>query len=171
MKHLIPFVLFFLVSCASDAPDLRKVAAVDVPRFMGDWYVIAHIPTVIEDEAHNAVETYRWNAAEERIDVTYRFNDGGVDGPEKVYTQKAWVHDPSGNEWRIQFFWPLKFPYLVIDIAPDYSYTVIGVPNRKYVWIMARERSLPAPVYAGIIERLRAQRYDVDRLRVVPQKL
>ncbi len=171
MKLFIIFLLLFFVSCASDRPELRKVPSMDVQRFMGDWHVISHIPTFFEDEAFNAVETYTWNPSEKRIDVVYRFNNGATDGPKKVYTQKAWVHDPSGNEWRIQFLWPFKFPYLVIDLAPDYSYTVIGVPNRDYVWIMARGKTIPAPVYEEILVRLRKQQFDVSKLRIVPQKL
>lgn len=151
-------------------PPLKKVDSVDIKRFMGDWYVIASIPTFIEKGAHNAIETYTWNEKKERIDVLFRFNKDGFDGEIKEYTQKAFVHDPSGNEWRIQFFWPFKFPYLILDLAPDYSYTVIGVPNRSYVWIMARTSTLPNKTYQEIVERLKSQKYDIKLIEKVPHR-
>jgi apolipoprotein D and lipocalin family protein len=167
MKKLIILLSVLAVSCASQTP-LKKVPTVDIKRFMGNWYVIANIPTFLEKGGKNAVETYIWNEKEKRIDVIF---SQVKDGEKKEYTQKAWVHDPSGNEWRIQFFWPLKFAYQVIDLAPDYSYTVIGVPSRDYLWIMAREKTLSTRNYEEIIARLRTQGYDVSKIQLVPQEI
>lgn len=170
MKLAYLLIMMTIFSCASNHPPLKKTSQVDIKRFMGDWYVIANIPTFIEKGAHNAVETYTWNEKENRIDVVFTFNKDSFDGEKKTYTQKAFVHDPSGNEWRIQFFWPLKFPYLILDVAPDYSYTVIGVPNRSYVWIMARQKTMDQKVYERIITELKNQKYDVSKIERVPQR-
>lgn len=170
MKNLIFMGLFLLFSCSSKKPPLKKVEHVDIQKFMGKWYVIANIPTFIEEGAYNAVETYTWNKKEDRIDVDFTFNKDSFKGEKKHYTQKAFVHDPSGNEWRIQFFWPLKFPYLIIDLAPDYSYTVIGVPNRSYLWIMARDKTLPEQTYQSILNKLKTEQdYDLALIKKVPQ--
>jgi apolipoprotein D and lipocalin family protein len=166
MKKLIPLLIPLMVSCASQPP-LKKVDKVDINRFMGRWYVIANIPTFFEKGGINAVETYSWNEKEQRIDVLFQQE---VEGKVKTYTQKAFVHDQSGSEWRIQFFWPLKFPYLIIDLAEDYSYTVIGVPNRSYVWIMAREKSIPDEIFQRITEKLKKQHYEISKILKVPQK-
>lgn len=147
---------------------MKKVESVDIKRFMGTWYVIANIPTIIEEGGKNAFETYTWNEKENRIDVDFRLE---VDGEKKHYTQKAWVDDPSGNEWRIQFLWPFKFAYLILDLAPDYSYTVIGVPDRDYVWIMAREKNIPDATYQEIIKRLETQGYEISKILKVPQEI
>lgn len=170
MNYVLIALTFFIMSCASKHPPLKKVSSVDINRFMGKWYVIANIPTFIEKGAHNAIETYTWNEKEKRIDVYFTFNKGSFQGERKEYTQKAFVHDKSGNEWRIQFFWPLKFPYLILDLDKDYSYTVIGVPNRDYVWIMAKTPTLPEKTYQEIIERLKAQHYETKLIEKVPQR-
>ncbi len=169
-KMLLTIWCFMIFSCSTTTPPLKKVPQVDIGRFMGQWYVIANIPTFIEKDAYNAVETYTWNEKENRIDVLFTFNKGSFKGEKKSYTQKAFVHDKSGNEWRIQFFWPLKFPYLIIDLAEDYSYTVIGVPNRSYVWIMAKSPKMDETTYNGIVERLKNQKFDVKKIQKVPQK-
>ena len=171
---LILVILMIFLSCSAkyDLPALKTVDQVDISKFMGDWYVIANIPTFLEKGAHNAIETYKWNEKEKHIDVIFSYNADSFTGKKKTLTQKAFIYDQKTNaEWRIQLFWPLKFPYLVIDLAPDYSYTVIGVPERSYVWIMARTKKLDEKVYAGIIERLKEQKYDTSLIQMVPQEL
>jgi apolipoprotein D and lipocalin family protein len=174
MKKLINIALFstlFSACSSNDLKPLKTVDSVDVKSFMGKWYVIANIPTFIEKGAHNAIETYTWNEKENRIDVSFKFNQDNFDGPEKSYPQKAFIYDTKTNaEWRIQPFWPLKLPYLVIDLAQDYSYTVIAVPNRNYVWIMARTPTMPEATYQSILEKLRQMSFDLKLLQKVPQK-
>jgi apolipoprotein D and lipocalin family protein len=58
----------------------------------------------------------------------------------------------------------------VIDLAQDYSYTVIAVPNRNYVWIMARTPTMPEATYQSILEKLRQLSFDLKLLQKVPQK-
>ena len=76
----IPLVAAGLAACATHPPTIPPVASVDLPRFMGDWYVIAHIPTPPEREAYDAVESYRLDA-EGRIRTTFRYRKGGFDAP------------------------------------------------------------------------------------------
>jgi apolipoprotein D and lipocalin family protein len=139
---------------------------------MGRWYVIANIPTFIEKGAHNAIEVYTWNEKKNRVDIDFRFNKDSFDGKLKVYSQKAWIHNTETNaEWRIQPIWPLRFTYLVLDLGKEYDYTVIGVPNRKYIWIMAREPEMDESLYASLIEKARTLwGYDVSLIQKIPQK-
>lgn len=177
LKFTIPLLvlcLSFLEGCGSmsfkDLPVQNTVERVEIPKFMGVWYVIASIPTSFEEGAFNAVETYTWNAEKERIDIDFRFRKDGPNGPEKVIPQKGFIYNQTTNaEWRIQPFWPLKFAYLVVDLAADYSDTIIGVPNRKYVWIMARTPKIAEARYAVLVEKVRSLGYDVTQLKKVPQ--
>ncbi|QDK44591.1 hypothetical protein DOM22_05165 [Bdellovibrio sp. ZAP7] len=163
--------LLLLGGCGTMSQDkLATVSYVDVSRFMGDWYVIANIPTFVEKGANNAIESYSWNSKEERIDVDFRYNADSPTGPVKRYPQKAWIYDKKTNaEWRVQPWWPLKFAYLVIDLADDYSYTVIGVPSRNYVWIMSRKPTMPSDVYDTLVAKLKASGYDISKIQKVPQ--
>jgi len=89
--------LGLLSGCAttSHAP-IPTVPHVDLPRFMGDWHVIAHIPTFIERQAHHAVESYTL-APDGTIATTFTFRQGGPDGPLKRYTPRGFVRDPESN--------------------------------------------------------------------------
>jgi apolipoprotein D and lipocalin family protein len=159
-----------LAGCASAPPTLPLVDEVDLPRFMGDWYVIANIPTAIEKEAHNAVESYELTEAGD-VATTFRFNKGDFDGPVKVYTPKGFVRDhPSNAVWGMRFIWPIKAEYLVTWLNDDYTQTVIGRSKRDYVWIMAREPVMPKEDYRRILAYLDEVGYDTSRIRKVPQR-
>ena len=70
----------------------------------------------------------------------------------------------------MQFVWPFKMPFLIIDLDPDYSYTVIGYPSRDFVWIMAREPQIPKETYKTITQKLENVGYDLSRIKMVPQQ-
>ncbi|MFN7728727.1 MAG: lipocalin family protein [Bdellovibrio sp.] len=155
----------------TNLPPQPTVEHVEIPRFMGTWYVIATIPTMFETGAHNAVETYTWNESENRVDVDFRFRKDAFDGKEKAIPQKGFIYNQTTKaEWRIQPFWPLSFAYLIVDLAPDYSDTIIGVPNRKYVWIMARQPQMQADRYQALVTKVQTLGYDISKLILVPQQ-
>ena len=96
-------LLPFLGACASKGPEMQTVDYVDLERFMGDWYVIANIPTFLEKGAHNAVESYALND-DGTIATTFVYRDGSFDGEEKRYTPKGFVSDTESNAlWGMRF--------------------------------------------------------------------
>jgi len=159
-------------ACASDAPQptVPPVAAVDIDRFMGDWYVIAHIPTRQEREAWDAVESYAKNA-DGTIGTTFRFRKGSFEAPVETMTPKGFVRPGTHNAvWGMQFFWPIKAEYVIVDLAPDYSSTVVARSKRDYAWIMARSPRMPAAQYDAAVRTLQGIGYDTTKLRKVPQR-
>ena len=150
--------------------EIRVADYVDLDRFMGDWYVIANIPTFIEKQAYNAVETYAMND-DGTIDTTFTFRKGGFDGKRKEYNPKGFVRDGTGNAiWGMRFIWPIKADYRIVYVSDDYSTTIIGRNKRDYVWIMARTPELPAEEYIDLVEIIREEGYDTSKLREVPQR-
>lgn len=167
------FLLFgFLTGCSTmpaQAP-LETVRSVDLQRFMGDWYIIASIPTFIEKDAYAGIESYAQNA-DGTIATTFTFRKGGFDGPQKRYTPKGFVVDTQTNAtWGMRFIWPIKAEYLILDLAPDYSTTIIGRNKRDYLWIMARTPVLTDDQYAALVRKAVAFGYDASLIRKVPQR-
>lgn len=163
------FPFFLLLGCAS-AQTMPVVEHVDLPRFMGPWYVIANIPTFIEKGAHNAVETYSLES-DGTIQTVFTFRDGSFEGPEKKYNPTGTVVNKQTNsEWRMQFLWPFKSEFLISYLTPDYSQTVIARTARDYVWIMARTPSIPEKDYQAILEFLSKNGYDIRLIQRVPQQ-
>jgi len=104
------------------------------------------------------------------MDNIFLFRRGSFAAPEESWKGVAWVHNTVTNaEWRVQFVWPVRLTYLVIDLDPDYRWAVVGHPSRNYLWILARGRSLPLDTYAGILRRAAAQGYDPAKIAKVPQ--
>lgn len=137
---------------------------------MGDWYVIASIPTRLEKGAHNAVESYRLRP-DGVVETTFTFRKGSVDGKLKRYHPKGFVRDKRTNAaWEMQFVWPFKAEYLITYLAEDYSVTIISRNKRDYVWIMARTPRIPEADYARLLELVGEQGYDISQVQRVPQR-
>lgn len=149
---------------------LLTVAHVDLQRFMGDWYVIANIPTRLEREAYNAVESYRL-APDGRVLTTFTFRKGAFEGPLKQYEPVGFVRDTTSNAvWGMQFVWPFKADYRIVFLDPGYNVTVIAREARDYVWIMARTPEIPPARYRELTALVGSLGYDVTKLQRVPQR-
>ncbi len=177
MKKTIVIALFitlgaaamFAVNANGKAP-IPPVANVDLPRFMGDWYVIANIPTFVERESYDAVESYAMRK-DGKIQTTFRQRKGSFDAPIDTMRPVGTVRAGTNNAiWGMQFIWPIKAEYVIVYLDDAYTQTIIGRSARDYVWIMARTPQISDADYAAHVERLRALGYDVSKLRKVPQK-
>lgn len=157
-----------LAGCASPPP-MPPVAQVDLDRFMGDWYVIAHIPSWPERNAYDAVESYR-RLPDGRVQTDFRYRDGSFDAPVDTMHPVATVRPDTGNAvWGMQFIWPIKAEYVIAYLDEDYQTTIIGRSKRDYVWVMARVPCLDDSVYADLLRRVTALGY-TETPRKVPQR-
>ena len=169
-RGVVVMLAMLLGACASRGPEMKTVDYVDLDRFMGDWYVIANIPTFLEKGAHNAVESYALND-DGTVATTFVFRDGGFDGEEKTYTPKGFVRDDGTNaHWGMRFIWPIKADYRIVYVDEDYSQTVIARQKRDFVWIMARTPEISAEDYDKLIEFVASIGYDVSKVERVPQR-
>ena len=149
---------------------LKPVNNLEISRFMGPWYVISHIPTLLEKKAYNAVESYSLNE-EGRIDVIFTYRKGSFEGPKRKLTPKAALKKGGkASEWDIQLLWPFWSDYQVIDLSIDYQWTIVGVPNKKYVWIMARKPFMDPALHRKLVLKLKDSGFNTKKLRMVPQK-
>lgn len=159
-----------LVAC-SHAPSTPVPHAqnVDLQRFMGDWYVIANIPTFIEDGAHNALEQYAMNE-DGSIATTFTFRDGSFDGKLKTYTPTGFVSENDNALWGMQFIWPIRAEYIIAYLDDDYQHTIIARNARDYVWIMARTPQVSEADYRKLVQFCADIGYDTAKIQQVPQR-
>ncbi len=163
--RLLPFV--FLLGCGG-VKYSKTVDNVDIQRFMGDWYVIAGRTTFLEKGATNSLEQYSWNEEKNRIDITFTYNKNTFDGPLKTIEQKAWIHNSKTNaHWKVQPLWPFKLDYLVIALDKDYQWTVVGVPNQAYLWLMARVKSMSEEKIKSILKDVAATGYSIEDVKPI----
>ena len=138
---------------------------VDLDRFMGDWYVIANIPTFLEKDAYNPLENYKLEN-DGTISTTFTFNKGSLDGPEKIYRPRGFVTDKETNAiWGMQFIWPIKADYRIVYLDDNYQQTIIGRNSRDYVWIMARTPTISEDDYSKLVDYIVSLGYDISDLQ------
>ncbi|MDP7321156.1 MAG: lipocalin family protein [Bacteriovoracaceae bacterium] len=151
--------------------DFKTVEYVDLQQFIAKWYVIGGRFTFFEKNAHNPVEEYTWAENKEYIKVNFYFNEGSFNGKLKTLGQKAWIENTKTNaHWKIQPFWPLKFNYIVIDLAEDYSWCVVGVPGETYVWIMSKSWDMSDEQFEKILQRLDKIGFSTKNIKRAPQR-
>jgi apolipoprotein D and lipocalin family protein len=169
IKVIFMIMLSALTACQS-LPPIQTVPQVDLPRFMGKWYVIAAIPTFIEKDPYHPIEQYQKNA-DGSIATTFSFHQGGFDGPLKVYQPTGYVVPDSGNAaWKMQFIWPFKSEYLIAYLSDDYQHTIIARNKRDYVWLMSRSPDIDAQTYGELVSKIEGMGYDISKLRVFPHQ-
>ena len=148
---------------------LASTVQVDLPRYMGRWWVIANTPYFAEKGKVASADIYTLRA-DGRIDNVYAYRTR-FGGEEKQMHALATVVPGTGNaQWKIAFFGGLlRADYLVLEVAPDGAWALVGQPSRKLAWVFAREPRMDDAKLAGLLARLPAFGYDPARLQRVPQ--
>lgn len=153
-----------LASCTS-LPPPSTVPAVDLARYAGDWYEIESFPAWFQRGCTGTKATYT-PLPDGKIRVVNTCQRGGR---ETSVTGTARVVPGSNNsKLKVTFFRPFEGDYWILDLDPDYRWAAVGAPNRRYLWILARQQTLEPALLRGIRTRLAAQGYDVTRLRSTP---
>lgn len=169
-RIVLCIALIFVAACQSNKP-LKTVDYVDIQRFMGDWFVIANIPTFLEKDAYNPLESYRLDD-DGSIATTFSFNAGAMDGEKKVYKPRGFIANTETNaEWGMQFLWPIKADYRIVYLDEDYQHTVIGRNNLDYVWIMARQPKISKKMMKELTQFVASLGYDSSLLELAPHQM
>ncbi|MEO7935271.1 MAG: lipocalin family protein [Dokdonella sp.] len=162
-----------IAACASASdvkPKLTSNASIDLPRFMGAWHVIGRVDYFGERGDVASEDVYSLNE-KGNVDTVYRYRKS-FDASDKVktLTSVGLVQPGSSNAyWRIRFFGIFKADYLIFDVADDYSWALIGQPNRKLAWIFSRDPMMSDALYAELIEKMRNYGYDTSKILRVAQ--
>jgi apolipoprotein D and lipocalin family protein len=170
LKFTLWTMLIMMAGCANGQPP-ETVVQVDLQKYTGRWYDIASYPARFQKGCRCTTAEYELLPGKNYLGVInrcIRFRNG----KSKISTVrgKAFVVKGSGNaKLKVQFFWPFRGDYYIIGLADDYSWAVVGHPNRKYLWILSRESYMPTDTYKNILTLVRNQGYDVKILQKTPQ--
>jgi len=158
-------ILSFMTNI-SIAQELKTVSTVDLEKYSGTWYEVASFPQHFQKGCECTTAKYT------PTDKGYVIVENRCkrNGKESFIKGKAFIDKDSGNaKLKVQFFWPFKGKYWIIDLADDYSYAVVSHPNKKYLWILSRKPKLDEDVYKGIIIRLKEKGFDLSKLNLTKQ--
>ena len=151
------------------AQPLQTVPYVDLNRYAGVWYEIASYPQRFQKGCTHTTAEYSLSDKGYLI-VENLCKKDSLNGRDSYIKGKAFVEPNSGNsKLKVQFFWPFKGKYWIIDLADDYSYAVVSHPNRKYLWILSRTPRMDEEVYGKIIKKLNDMDFDTSKLLLTKQ--
>lgn len=158
-----------LAACSSSSESLETVKEVDLEKYSGTWYEIASFPQRFQEGCHCTTATYS-RSEEGYVVVENRCKKDSINGEESYIKGKAFIQENSGNaKLQVQFFWPFKGDYWIIELADDYSYAVVGHPNREYLWILSRAPQMEDSVYNELVRRIADKKFDVSLLNKTVQ--
>jgi len=153
-----------VAALSAEEPPLEVVPSVDLERYLGTWYEIASYPAWFQ-RGCTAVTAEYSRRDDGLIRVVNSCNQGSLDGKLKQSTGRAKVVEGSNNaKLKVSFFWPIWGDYWIIDLDPEYRWAVVGVPSRKFLWILSRSRSMDEVLFQEIVGRLQAKGYDSAQL-------
>lgn len=157
--------LLVLFGCSFNHAPLDVVKYVDIEKYLGKWYEIASFPQSFQKGCNCSTAEYI-KTDKDYIRVINSCRKDSTDGKLKIADGKAWVVDKTTNaKLEVQFFWPFRGDYWIIDLAEDYSYAVVGHPNRKYLWILSRKPQMDDNLYNSIVERCKSKGFDITILQ------
>ena len=139
---------------------------VDLNRYAGLWYELARYENGFERDCEGV--TARYGLMDDgKVSVVNTCRQGRIDGPGKTSEGRAKVVEDSGNaKLKVSFFGPFYVgDYWVLDRADDYSWSIVGEPSGRYLWLLTRAPVPDAGTRETILRRVRALGYDVDLLR------
>lgn len=165
-KLLASFTAFFglLFGCGSNYPYLPVVENVDLEKYLGKWYEISSFPQSFQKGCNCTTAEY-FKTDDDYIRVLNSCRKGSPQGELSTANGKAFIVPNTNNaKLRVQFFWPFRGDYWIIDLATDYSYAVVGHPNRDYLWILSRKPRMEESLYQSILAKVASMGFDTTRL-------
>jgi len=164
-------------TAGTPAPEVSVVPSVDLDRYAGTWYEIARLPNWFQKKCACCVTATYTVQKPGQLSVVNecRMADGRATRAEGV----AKIADRKGptSKLKVRFapailsFLPFVWgDYWILDLAEDYSHVLVGDPGRKYLWILARQPSLPEETYQALLRKAAAQGFAVERIERTPAR-
>ena len=167
MKKKVIFVVFAAVvaGCVSGPKvDNAPVAALDLSRYLGEWYEIARFDHSFERGIERAKANYTLNE-----DGTIKVVNSGIkDGKPKTAIGKGKRTDTPAL-LRVSFFGPFYADYRVMMIDEGYTFALVGSGSADYLWMLSRTRVLPDTTKSELLFEAKRRGYDTDKLIWVKQ--
>ena len=146
---------------------LEVVPHVELEKYLGKWYEIAHLPAKFQEGCDETTATYTLSR-DGSISV---LNQCTKNSKMKQAKGKAKVVDNNSNaKLKVTFFWPFYGDYWILKLGDNYDYSIVGTPNRKYLWILSRTPQMDDKLYSKLIEYAKSKGFDVNKLIKTFQK-
>ena len=166
-KYLILLIMTSIFS-GSIAQELPTVEKVDLSKYAGTWYEIARLPNSFEKGMQCVTATYtlKDNGKVKVLNKGYLTKKGKY----KSAKGTAWVPDDDyPGRLKVSFFWPFAGNYYIMALDEGYRYALVGDPSRKYLWVLARSKTLEESIYSELMALAKSKGFDVDQVKRIDQ--
>ena len=154
---------------AQPAGPVRTVPAVNLDRYAGDWFEVARFPNRFQRDCIGEVRARYTRRPDGRIDVLNQCRTAS--GQKEASGVARVVDERTFAQLKVRFapaalsFLPFVWgDYWIIGLADDYTWAVVGSPDREYLWILARAARLDEQSAAAARKAAAANGFDVARL-------
>lgn len=163
-------VLGLLMNKKRQYEDLEVAPNVDLEKYAGEWYEIARLPAKFEKGCFAAKANYSLTE-DGAIKVVNTCHKDSLKGETVKVEGKAIVDDEiTKAKLKVQFFWPIKGDYWILDVDDEYKFALVGEPSRTYLWILSRTPDMPKRTLDRLIGIAKEKGFDVEKLKFTEQK-
>ncbi len=172
MKRILAVSLVaFLAGCTASHPDMPTQSDVNLDKYAGTWYEQARLPNRFQEDCAGDVRADYVLNPDDTISVTNQClaKDGGtmVAKGEGWLSASANPRDPAKLEVRFSPKWTSWLPmvwgdYWIMRLHGDYEYSLVGTPDRKYLWVLSRNQQADQTVVAELLDYAGALGFAVD---------
>jgi apolipoprotein D and lipocalin family protein len=168
LRALIAFLFALILGACAQDPPLATVPSVDLNRFQGQWYEIAHLPRPTQADCTGTKAAYALTSPT-TLTLVHQCYVGSLSGPVRQNVANAVVQDSSATAKLSVDFGGFYGDYWIIDLGEMYDYAVVGHPSRDYLWILSRTPKLDASTLADVTKRAQENGFDVSKLQYTLQ--
>lgn len=170
LSALLLVSLLGLSACSTTPPEgMTPVTPFDLTRYEGKWYELARLDHSFERGLTDVSATYRAQA-DGSVEVINRGYDNKRRDWRQAVGRALFTGESNRASLKVSFFGPFYGGYHVVALdQQDYRWAMVAGPDRDYLWILARDKQLPADVRSGLLTQARELGLDVDKLIWVEQ--
>ena len=156
---MLPLIIFS--GCSQHYPILPTVNYVDIHKYEGTWHEIARFEHFFEKGCKNVSAHYELE--NDKIKVTNKCTMI-TDNKTKVATGIAYAIDATNSKLKVSFFRPFYGDYYILDLDDNYSYALVGNPNREYLWILSRTKTIDKELKNTLIGKISNLGFNKEKL-------
>ena len=156
-------ILTLLTSCSTIKIPLETVPNVELDKYAGLWYEIAHLPFSFQKNCQCSTAEYTLTEKKYVRVVNSCFNtkkNKWIDAKGKAFV----VPNSNNSKLKVQFFWPFQGDYQIIKLGSNYEYAVVGSPNRETMWILSRDPDMKESLYQDLVSKMKMKKFPVEEL-------
>ena len=168
-KLLFSALVVMLAACTEIPQGITPVGNFQLERYLGKWYEIARLDHSFERGLSDVSAQYRRNP-DGSVEVINRGYSADQDAWKEAVGKALFIGEPTLGSLKVSFFGPFYGGDHISALDDlDYRWALVVGPSRDYLWILARERNLPADVREQLVAKAQQLGFDINGLIWVGQ--